>query len=1124
MKRQKSVRALLSLIAITAGAAAHAQSSGNPPLPSCASGMHLQHVSGMTGIVDPDAYDGTTAGEYRCVADVSATTLNCGAHGSLGFGEAGAFCGCETGYAGDSCNVCAAGYAQDATGGCVPAAVNRELVILGAEHVVPFGGSTLLSAEYLLAPGRQAAGTWRLRGSSSEVGCLAPTSQPEVCLSEVEGTQVHYSPPARGDRLAINTVSFFPGDGSPKTQIDIKADMPGQIPINGWASAATLPVVNAVLDFMKARCIGAGSLGIARHGKVVTAIGLGMKDGRNAEAIYNPACSSDATDPFKPDADEMHYDTPFMVGSISKSATFATARWALKSALKAQDVDLRVIAQSANRVVSAHRTLFGQLRITVWGVDAAGNFSELGSHMPEQAKDFHLVRTSDTRFVLAVRDNTDQLRLHVYTIAANGQLSLTHTAPEATGIKQAVITLITNQRLVLGLRRADDTLQMRSYRLDAAGTLTPLATENGGSLRDLSLIALPGTGRVVGAARLAHPDVTKFIVWDVAANGSLTRVHQTTFGDFYHGDVRLQLAAAGPGRVVVGAQDGRVGPLALNAYSVGAGGELASDGGTGVANVRDFRLQSLASDQFVVITRDGGDNGSLRRFGFSTQGQPYQLGSTAVAGKTYAVDLANTSNAGWGAGFVTALRESSDTLRLASWDVGASTLTKLQQGTTNLKVTDFGWDDDAIEALSLTSFDFPNGLVPPRLHEIVAGYVEPPLHFDAKDARKPFNECKAVDAPGYPKADARWKNIRLRDFFAHRAGLNFSTIAPETLIDKHLGAIRGLVDKDDWANQENLLRAQWGVQNVKDARVAAGLSAVVDANAPDGFLLPPITLEEVLVGSASMCLSNPQGEYHYSNTDPQWMRIVIEHVTGKRYVPDNGHENEAAGTVLDDFLKAEVGIVSAGNFQARPSALNAAGTDPFAGPKARHWESAVSSYYDRYWDTKRPVCRWSNGSCNVANPLSGPTLNWNGEPERVPLLMRTTGLGVATGGLGVRAVPYLRFLSRFKVGGYDSGPSLGQPYDPSIGEARSGGWNDDSLHDGGEAGTYAYALQLGGDDCASAAGVDLIVSFNQWSDAECNSGNCVDNPMRYKALYSLLTGAACSSDWSKAVPIDWLND
>ena len=88
---------------------------------------------------------------------------------------------------------------------------------------------------------------------------------------------MRYSPPATGNGLATQEVGFIPSGGGVKTQVDIKADMPGQIPINGWANAATLPVVNAVLDFMKARCIGAGSLGIARNGQVVAAIGLGMQ-------------------------------------------------------------------------------------------------------------------------------------------------------------------------------------------------------------------------------------------------------------------------------------------------------------------------------------------------------------------------------------------------------------------------------------------------------------------------------------------------------------------------------------------------------------------------------------------------------------------------------------------------------------------------------------------------------------------------------------------------------------------------------------------------------------------------------------------------------------------------------
>lgn len=1133
MKRLELTRALLLLMVATGSAGAYAQVPGGPTTatPTCAAGMHLQHISGINGIVDPDSPDVPNPDEYRCVRDVPASSLSCGSHGSVQATEAGAACGCESGYAGASCTVCAAGYEQDAAGACAPAAVNRDLVLMGADRVVPFGTSTVLSAEYLTAPGRTATGSWQLRGDPTEVGCLATLDQPAVCLSQVDGSQALYSSPASGDKLVTNQVSFFPAGGGVKTQVDIKADMPGQIPINGWANYATLPVVNAVLDFMKARCIGAGSLGIAKNGKVVAAIGLGMKDGRNAEDIYNPACSSDATDPFKPNAGEMHYDTPFMFGSVSKATSYATARWAIKDALKHQDVDVRVISQSANRVVSAHRTLFGNLRITVWGVDASGTFTEQGAHLPEQVKDFQLVRMGDTRFVLITRSNENKLHVYAYSIGANGVPAVTDTLLGVTEVKEVLVTAIKDQRIVVGLRRANDTLQMRTFKLEANNTFTALDTENGGNLRDLSLVALPGTARVVGAARLAYPDVTKLIVWDVADNGTLTRVHETTFDNQYYGDVRLQMAALSTSRIVIGSQRGRVGALGLDVLSVAGSGALAQVGATGVDNVQDFRLQSLASDRFAAVVQDGSDNGTVRQFTLSSQGYPYQLGASSAAGKVRSLDLANTSSAGFGMGFVTALRENSDTLRLASWDVTGTTLTKLKQGTTNLKAQDYGWTDTDVEALPLVGYDFPNALIPERLHEIVAGHVEPPMHFDAVDGRTdPANTCTATQAPGYPKADARWKNIRLGDFFAHRAGLNSSAIAAETLIDQNLGQIRGLTTKGQWAAQEDRLREQWGVQNVQDARVAAGMTSVVNYAAPDGFLLPPITLEETLVGSASMCLPNPQGEYHYSNTDPQWVRMAMEHLSGKSYTAEVGKPEATDGTLLNDFLKAELGFGSNGldNIFARPAALNAQGNDPFGGPKARHWDNSISGYYNSYWDMKRPICRWVNGTCSIANPKTGPSLNWNGEMDKVPLLMRSTGQGAATGSLGVQILPHLKFMSRFKSGGYDSGVKLGDEYDASIGELRNGTWTDGNAHNGGDDGTWAYAIQFGSNSttCNTAPGIDLIVSFNQWQDKQCNTGktSCAGDPMRYQALYTLLATAVCASDWSKATPVPWLND
>jgi hypothetical protein len=1126
-----------------------AQSQSNVPISGyCPAGTHAVHSSGVQDLLRQDAADTELLGDsddassYRCVSNFDAA-LVCGARGSsISIGGAAA-CACETGYAGASCTVCASGYSQDASGGCTPALANRELIIVGAESVVSYGSSRVLSAQYLAAGARFATGTWQLRGVPEAVGCLSPVSESNTCASVVQGTEVRYTPPPRGQGFAMQQVLFQPDNGVPM-QIDLKIDLQNQVPINGWADVSTLPVVNALLDFMKARCVGAGSLGIARHGKVIAALGLGMMDGRNAETIYNPACSSDGTDPFKPSAGEMQYDTPFMFGSISKATSYATSREVLKTALAAKDIDVRVIDQANNRVVSASRDKDSILHVAVWALDASGGFNKLAFHAPDLVKDFQLVRMSDSRFVLVTRSVSDKTNIFAYTLEANGTPKVSDVAWGVTSIKQVQVVAINAQQLALGLRLENDTLQMRTIKVDANGQLSTLAVETGGGTRDLRLIALPGSTRIVGAARLPYPDVVKFIVWNVSATGQLSRIHESTLNNMLWENSQLEMAPLSANSIVVGSKRTPYEDLVLAMLRVSATGALSEVGATSLANVSEFRLQALSDSRFLVGASDSSKKGTLQQYALSGTGLPYLVGVRTNAGIFDSLDLALTDSAGFGTGFVTAVRDYLGNLRLLSWSAQNTSLSLLKQ-TVGPRVYDHAWSDSEIEALPLVGFDLPDGLLPKRLYQIVAGHIEPPLHFDVTASETengvagvtlkegtPANTCSAKLTAGYPFADARWKNIRLRDFYSHRTGMNRSAAGTGKLYS-NLGKLRGLSSKGQWSAQEDRVTEQWGAQNVEKARLAAGLTGTVNYADPDGFLLPRLSLEELLVGSASTCLNNPQGSYAYSNTDPQWLRAVMEHVGGKSFTAATGKPSDVAGTLLNDFIAKNLNVDSNGlnGIAGRPTALNGQGKDPFPGPRPRHWSAGVQPYYDQYWDSKRPRCIWKDNDCQVSDPSLGPSLDWNGNLQKVPLIMRSGGEGAATGGLAVQILPHLKFMSKYWASGYDSKSAPGLQ-NPSIGELRNGVWNVDQAHSGGDNGTYAWAIQFG-DGCKdvpanirdAVAGIDLIVSVNQWQDRECNTGknSCEDNKMRYQEFYNLMRNAVCNVDWRNAKPIPWLN-
>lgn len=1047
-------------------------------------------------------------------------SIQCGAKGtavSVGGIEA---CSCQDGYAGTTCDVCATGYTRGSTSAdCIATPVNKEVVIEGTERTIAYGSTTTLSA-VSTRPGSTGApaavaGTWSVQGTN---GCIASVERPDACLSQIEATSVLFKAPPTGTELSITQVTFTPAGGGPAVKTGIKAGPPEEMPINGSADVSTLNVVNKVLAIMKSRCIGAASLGIARHGKVVAALGLGMKDGRSAQKIWNSDCSDNETDPFKPGAGEMRADTPYMIGSVSKAPAYATARYAIEKALRAQDVDVRIVAQTQSRVVTATRTTNDLLSLEVWDLAADGSFTKKGLAIAApRVKDFSVVRMGDTRFVVAMRTSENKRYVSAYTIDASGT-PVAKTLFGDTQVKQVQVTALKNQRVMIASRLADDSMQVRTYKLENDGSLTFLASEQGGIARDVRLIGLPGTSRVVGVARLGNPDRLKFIVWNVSDTGALERIHETELGDDtrFRDIQKFELTALSASRFVIGVR--RLPSDDVSAYVVavdGADGEVTIGGATHVPLAYGgFRMQAVDATHFGVVTHGNG-NGRLHRMAVGGNGIPYQMGQPIATGPSRGADLAVTAGGGLELGFVTSVRDANDQLALTSFGVQADALVK-RKTAKGLATVDYDWQDSDIEDLSLVGFDFPDGLVSKRLHSLVAGYVEPPFHVNAVDGND-LPLCIASSAPGYPKADAGFKKIRLRDFFAHRAGLARSNPSAGALLGK-IGAIRGLDTKQAWVTQEANQRAHFGEANASSARQAVGLSATPDPDAPDGFLFPRLGLEDMLVGSTAQCLPYAQGTYVYSNTDPVWIRAVMEHVTGQPYTAPVGNPDAVAGTLLEEFTRVKLGVTSGaltGMF-ARPAAPDAQGNDRYKGPRRRHWNG--TSYYPLASDVKRPYCVWSGDGCTYKG-----SLDWLGNAAKVPIDLDGNGESAPTGSLGVQIVPHLKFLSKYWAGGYDD-TAPAASFNPRSGELRKNVWSIDDAHNGADDGMWAFALQYGPKCGGVAAGVDITVSFNQLKDKVCTTNTCEKDMLSYMNVQAAIGDAVCATDWTKATPVPGLND
>ena len=103
--------------------------------------------------------------------------------------------------------------------------------------------------------------------------------------------------------------------------------VPSPLPITGTGSSELDPLLRAMEDFMRHRCVGAAILGVSLHGQPVGVWGLGRMQGRAADG-WDPECGDDTSQPL---AAPVPADTPMRLGSISKPVTVAMTRWAIKT-------------------------------------------------------------------------------------------------------------------------------------------------------------------------------------------------------------------------------------------------------------------------------------------------------------------------------------------------------------------------------------------------------------------------------------------------------------------------------------------------------------------------------------------------------------------------------------------------------------------------------------------------------------------------------------------------------------------------------------------------------------------------------------------------------------------------
>ena len=179
--------------------------------------------------------------------------------------------------------------------------------------------------------------------------------------------------------------------------------------------------------------------------------------------------------------------------------------------------------------------------------------------------------------------------------------------------------------------------------------------------------------------------------------------------------------------------------------------------------------------------------------------------------------------------------------------------------------------DAALEAMPVLGDDFPGGLLPDDLRELLAGDTPLPAE---------ITSCDELDGA----ADARWETVTLGHLLSHRAGLTRSSPSLESVVIPNLPVLRV------WTRPK---RSPPRTRPPGPVRPSDSVDAAArgtrwrrrPATSPSSGRRRTV---DVLKAQAGRCLEFVDdggntftvGDYSYSNTSPVFWGVVMEHVTG----------------------------------------------------------------------------------------------------------------------------------------------------------------------------------------------------------------------------------------------------
>jgi len=364
-------------------------------LGECPSGMHLEHVSGQVGLVNADSFDNETAidepmpepaplnpDEYRCVPNETCLGVECSDNGYCEVMSGKAVCSCKPGYAGEACDRCATGYQFDRIKGCVLGSECRERFCSGQGDCLVQGGEIKCDCDVGTSgthcqnggsgPSLRAPTYVEIRGTDRS---MEQGEQREICATLFGGGMISqpliWSIEGPGAFTTFKNCMVYvapqPGSFAESRVVTIRAcsqmfpdqcairyltvDPQGSVRSTGQSHVMLKPFDDAMKQYMLHRCVGGAVLGVSVFGKPVFVRGYGNLSGAPTnDSGYLDACgdtfdiSGMVPGHFLPAPAEVQPNTPFRIGSISKSVTAAILRKHVKEQINAADTDADVEA------------------------------------------------------------------------------------------------------------------------------------------------------------------------------------------------------------------------------------------------------------------------------------------------------------------------------------------------------------------------------------------------------------------------------------------------------------------------------------------------------------------------------------------------------------------------------------------------------------------------------------------------------------------------------------------------------------------------------------------------------------------------------------------------------------